>query len=237
MGAVSPGNRTFGRRVLREEVKEQLMDDILRGRLPPGTRIVETRIAQQFGVSQAPVREALRDLEMLGFVISSAFRGTQVRRVSKEELAEIYPIRAALEGVAARAAATRIDEAALAHLEELLATMREAASRGDDRAQVEADVAFHHAIVEASGNRLLKQFWERMRLATTTFLTVSMTHRSLHELAERHVPVLAALRAHDAVGSEEAIRRHIEEPGEWILAAVEQGEAADEGAESNPATG
>src|SRR5215510_7128928 len=70
------------RRVLREEIREQLIDDILSGRLPPGTRIVETRLAQEFGVSQAPVREALRDLELFGFVTSSPFRGTQVREIS-----------------------------------------------------------------------------------------------------------------------------------------------------------
>ena len=80
--------RRMVRRVLREEIREQLVDDILSGRLPPGTRIVETRLAQEFGVSQAPVREALRDLELFGFVISSPFRGTQVREITTEDLLE-----------------------------------------------------------------------------------------------------------------------------------------------------
>jgi DNA-binding GntR family transcriptional regulator len=187
-------------------------------------------------VSQAPVREALRDLELLGFVVSSAFRGTRVRRISNEELTEIYPIRAALEGVAARAAATRISEATLAHLEDLLDRMREAASRGDSRAQIEADIEFHHTIVEASGNRLLKQFWEAMRLGTTTFVTVSMSQRSLGELAERHVPVLEALRAHNPAAAEQSMRRHIEELGEWILTAAQQQEAASAAAGSSLAS-
>src|SRR5204862_6833913 len=120
--------------------------DILSGRLAPGTRIVETRLAQELGVSQAPVREALRDLEIFGFVVSSPFRGTQVRKISTEDLLEIYPVRAALEGVAARAAATRIDEATLTRLEELLGTMRDAAARDDHRAHVDADFAFHQTI-------------------------------------------------------------------------------------------
>ena len=89
--------RPLERRVFREEIREQLIEDILSGKLAPGARIVETRIAQQFGVSQGPVREALRDLELFGFVVSSPFRGTQVRKFSTEELLEIYPIRAALE--------------------------------------------------------------------------------------------------------------------------------------------
>jgi DNA-binding GntR family transcriptional regulator len=207
------------RRVFRDEIREKLIDGILSGRLPPGTRIVETRLAQQFGVSQAPVREALRDLALFGFVVSLPFRGARVRRITPDELLEIYPIRAALEGVAAAAAAKRIDDATLTRLEDLIATMRDAASRNDQRAQVDADGAFHHTIITAAGNRMLDHVWQTMRLSVTTCVTHSLTHRSLHEIAERHVPVLEALRARDPIKAEAAIRRHIEEPGEWILAA------------------
>jgi len=199
-----------------------LMEDIISGRFQPGERIVETGIAREFGVSQGPVREALRDLELLGFVVKSPFRGTEVGRVSRRELAEIYPIRAALEGVAAYAAATRIEDSALARLEELGAAILDAASRGDSRGQVEADIALHRAIVEASGNRLLMKFWDSMRLETTTFMTILVTQRSLSELAERHVPLLAALRARDPVQSRDLARRHIEEFDEWIRADLEQ---------------
>src|SRR5687768_15939167 len=220
-------SRPLERRVFREEIREQLIEDILNGRLQPGARIIETRIAQQFGVSQGPVREALRDLELFGFVVSSPFRGTQVRKISTEELLEIYPIRAALEGVAARAAAGRIDQATLDHLEELIGVMREAAARDDHRAEADADHNFHHAIVKASGNRMVEHVWQTMRLSITTCLTLSITHRSLHEIAERHVAVLEALRSGDPDRAEAAVRRHIEEPGEWILSAHQQEQAAN----------
>ena len=225
-------SRPLERRVFREEIREQLIEDILNGRLAPGARIVETRIAQQFGVSQGPVREALRDLELFGFVVSSPFRGTQVRKISTEDLLEIYPIRAALEGVAARAAAVRIDEATLAHLDDLIGLMREAAARDDHRAEADVDHAFHHAIVKASGNRMLEHVWQTMRLSITTCVTHSVTHRSLHEIAERHVDVLEALRSRDPQRAEAAMRRHIEEPGEWIQSAHQQAESSPPG-ESN----
>ena len=225
-------SRPLERRVFREEIREQLIEDILNGRLAPGARIVETRIAQQFGVSQGPVREALRDLELFGFVVSSPFRGTQVRKISTEDLLEIYPIRAALEGVAARAAAVRIDGATLAHLDDLIGLMREAAARDDHRAEADADHAFHHAIVKASGNRMLEHVWQTMRLSITTCVTHSVTHRSLHEIAERHVDVLEALRSRDPQRAEAAMRRHIEEPGEWIQSAHQQAESSPP-AESN----
>jgi DNA-binding GntR family transcriptional regulator len=214
--------------VLREDIRDQLMEEILSGRLGPGDRLVETRIAQQYGVSQAPVREALRDLEMFGFIVSAPFRGAIVRQISVEDLVQIYPIRAVLEGLAAHEAATRIDAAGIRRLENLLLTMRNAAARGDNRAAVDADFAFHLAIVEASGNWLLKQTWERMRLATTTFLTVSKSHHSLTEIAERHTPVLEALRARDPKAAEAAMRRHIEEPGHWIRAVLEEEETPEE---------
>lgn len=201
--------RLIERRVLRDEVRERLMEDILSGKLQPGERIVETRVAKELGLSQTPVREALRDLELLGFVVTSAFRGATVRRVSPEDWAEIYPIRAALEGVAARAAAERISEEDVRRLRGLIDVMRSASQRGDKHATIAADIEFHAHIVELSGNRVLKQLWQSLRLATTTFLTVSVTHRPLLELAERHTVVLEALISRDGAAAEAAMRSHI----------------------------
>lgn len=211
------------RRVLREEIREHVIDDILSGRLAPGTRIVETQLARQFGVSQGPVREALRDLALFGFVVCSPFRSTFVRQISTADLLQSYPVRAALESIAAREAAAVIDDDTLAELEELIATMRRAAEANDQRAHVDADYEFHHTVIKAAGNDMLEHVWLSMRLATTTLVTHSMmqmTHRSMVEIGERHVTVLEALRSHDPVRAEKAMREHIEEPGQWIREAV-----------------
>ena len=214
------------RRVFREQVKEHVIASILRGDLKPGDRIVETRLADELGVSQAPVREALRELELLGFVESAPFRGTQVCAVSYEELGQLYPLRATVEAMAARAAAVRIGDDELAALEDHLRQMHAAARRDDRQAHVEADVAFHRVVVEASGSRLLRRFWDGMQLHATTFLTLAVTRRDLHELAERHASVLAALRAHDPDAAEQAVRRHIEEPGAWVAEILKRTVAA-----------
>ena len=218
------------RRVFREEIREKLIEDILGGRLAPGARIVETRIAQQLGVSQGPVREALRDLELLGFVVSSPFRGTQVRQISTDDLLEIYPIRAALEGVAARGAAVRLDAGMFDQLEEMLSNMRAAARQDDAHEQAKADAGFHHIIIRAAGNRMLEHVWQSMRLSITTCVTYAMTHRSLDEITERHVPLLEALRSRDPNRAEAEIRRHIEEPGDWIREAARQAQEQIENA-------
>ena len=104
----------------------------------------------------------------------------------------------------------------------LISKMRRTASQGDTRGAVEADFAFHTIVVDASGNWLLKQIWERLSLATTTFLTVSKSNRTLSEIAERHVIVLDALRSGDAPAAEKAMRAHIDEPGEWLRTAMEK---------------
>jgi DNA-binding GntR family transcriptional regulator len=209
----------IARVVLREQVKELMLARILDGSYAPGERLVETRIAQELGTSQAPVREALRDLELLRFVESEPFRGARVRAVSEEELAEIYPVRAAIEEVAAREAALRLD-GAVEPLEAELASMHVAADAGDLHALAEHDANFHRLIVEASGNGLLLDVWKSLRIEARTAITALRAGIDGHEIAELHRPVLDALRQRDAEGAGLALRRHVEHFGELVKGAT-----------------
>jgi DNA-binding GntR family transcriptional regulator len=203
------------RTVLREQVKEILLERILDGTYAPGDRLVETRIAQELGTSQAPVREALRELELLRFVESKPYVGARVREVSEEELAEIYPVRAAIEDVAAREAALRLD----GRVEQLgaeLEAMRRAADAGDLHGQVEADVRFHRLIVEAAGNRTLLEVWASLRVEARTVITVLATGIDRHELAEMHRPILDALAARDPAEAGRVVRDHVEHFGRLL---------------------
>ena len=206
------------RTVLREQVKALLLERILSGEYRPGDRLVETRIAAELGTSQAPVREALRDLEILRFVESEPFRGASVREVSQEELIEIYPVRAAIEEVAAREAATRLDGDVDA-LEAELDAMHRAADANDLHLQVEHDVAFHRLIVEACGNAILLETWLSLGIGPRTIVTALRTGLDGHEIAERHRPVLEALRARDPEAAGTALRRHVEQYGELLKGA------------------
>jgi DNA-binding GntR family transcriptional regulator len=199
----------IGRVVLREQVKDLILERILKGHYEPGERIVETRVAEELGISQAPVREALRDLELLRFVESEPFRGARVRAVSLEELSEIYPVRAALEEVAAQAAAARLGEQDLDALERELNAMREAAERGDLHDQAEHDAAFHRIVVEASGNSILVDVWGSLRVESRTLITALKTGVDGRDIAELHRPVLEALRARDPERAGAAIRDHV----------------------------
>jgi len=205
--------------VLREQVKELILERILNETYRPGERLVETRIAAELGTSQAPVREALRDLELLRFVESEPFRGARVRDVSQEELIEIYPVRAAIEAVAAREAAERLGgdvEALAAELD----LMHRAADAEDLHALVEHDVAFHRLIVEASGNRVLFETWLSLGIEARTIVTALRAGLDGHEIAERHRPVLEALRARDPELAGTTLRRHVEQFGELLKGAT-----------------
>ncbi|MEP6892801.1 MAG: GntR family transcriptional regulator [Gaiellaceae bacterium] len=196
------------RTVLREQVKDLLLERILRGDLKPGDRLVETRIAQELGTSQAPVREALRDLELLGLVESEAFRGSRVREFSDDELLDVFPVRAVLEELAAKLAARRLG-GDVSVLEHEIGEMLKAAKAGDTRAQVAHDIAFHRALVEAAGNPLLLQAWAALGIEVPTAFGVYWTYFDAMELVEFHTPIVDAIGAGDAAKAGAEARRHV----------------------------
>jgi DNA-binding GntR family transcriptional regulator len=210
----------FIRSNLREQIKDVILQRILDGDYEPGARLVETRIAHELGVSQAPVREALRDLEQLGCIVHEPFRGCSVRAFSADELLEAFPVRAALEALAARLAAERISEQELLRLAELLETMREAARRGDAHGQSQANASFHATIVRAARNVTLERQWALLEPFSRTFLTVSRSGLDLLALSERHIPILDALRARDPDAAADAMHRHLMDAAELLKEPV-----------------
>jgi DNA-binding GntR family transcriptional regulator len=209
------------RPTLRDQIKDALLQRILQGTYAPGERIVEIRVAREFGVSQAPVREALRELEILRLIESEPFRGARVRGVRPEEIAETYPVRAALEEVAARAAAPRL-AGRVKPLADALEGMRAAAADGDLHRFADSDVGFHRLIVEASGNRTLIDMWETLHIDLRTRLTLIQRHDDLLEVAERHGPVMEALDAGDGMLAGRLVREHIEGFGRSVAEALAQ---------------
>jgi DNA-binding GntR family transcriptional regulator len=212
----------FIRSNLREQIKDVILQRILDGEYPSGARIVETRIAQELGVSQAPVREALRDLEQLGCIVHEPFRGCSVRAFSADELLEAFPVRAALEALAARLAADRITEPELLQLAELLETMRSAARRDDAHGQSQANASFHATIVRAAGNATLERQWSFLEPFSRTYISVSQPGLDLRTLSERHVPILDALRARNADAAAEAMHQHLMEAAELLRPMAEK---------------
>lgn len=152
----------ISRHCMRDTIRDGIVSCILDGRYQPGMRLKELDLAREFNVSQAPVREALRELETLGLVKTERYRGTHVHQLDLVELREAYILRLIIEQAAVRA----IDEPSPADLNSLhaeLALMSAAATRKnrtDD--YMESVLRFHRKIVEMSGNRLFLDTWESM---------------------------------------------------------------------------
>lgn len=199
---------TVARTVLREQIKEILLERILRGELEPGERLVETRLARELGTSQAPVREALRDLQLLRLVESEPFRGARVRAVDDTQLLPVFPVRAALEDLAAREAAV-LAGGDVSALEQEVAEMRRAAAAGDWRTQVSADLAFHRVMVEMAENEPLLQSWLVLGIDVSTAFATYWTYWDQADLAEFHVPIVDAIRAGDAARAGSEARKHV----------------------------
>jgi DNA-binding GntR family transcriptional regulator len=198
----------ISRSVLSDQVKDRLLQAILDGRYPPGARIVETRVARELGTSQAPVREALRDLEALGVVETAAFRGARVRRPSAAELLEAFAIRAELESLAARLAIPRLTSADLDELDGYVTEMQLAARTGDTHAEATADAAFHGRIVEMAANSTLLRVWRTLEPFSRTHITIVAPGADRRQIADAHLPVLDALRRRDTALAVEVLHDH-----------------------------
>jgi DNA-binding GntR family transcriptional regulator len=205
------GDPPFARVILREQVRDLLLTRVMSGFYAPGERLVETRIAQELGISQAPLREALRDLEQLGCVVHEPFRGCSVRELSIADLLEAFPVRSALEGVAARLAAEQITDDELERLGALIEEMRAGAAAGDPIAESAADSAFHATIVEVARNAVLSRQWEQLQPHARTFISLTLPSSDGGPVADRHVPILDALARRDPAAAAQAMHDHLSE--------------------------
>lgn len=215
----------ISRSVLSDQVKDHLLQAILEGRYPPGARIVETRVARQLGTSQAPVREALRDLEVLGVVETAPFRGARVRRPSAAELLEAFVVREDLESLAATLAIPRLTDGDLAILSGYVDEMQQAADRGDTHAEAIADAAFHGRIVELAANATLSRVWRTLEPFSRTYITIVAPGSDRRRIADSHLPVLDALRARDVARAVSALHTHFTNAAaglasEWVAEAA-----------------
>jgi DNA-binding GntR family transcriptional regulator len=208
-----PETGAISRSVLADMVKDRLLQDILSGRYPPHSRIVETAVARELGTSQAPVREALRGLEALGVVEIAPFRGARVRRPTAKELLEAYAVRFELESLGARLAVPQMTDADLEELEAYGREMQRAAVLQDRHAVAMADAEFHARIIEITHNATLERVWRSLEPFSRTYITLLAPGADAQWTANLHLGILVALRERDPDQVVAALRRHFDEAG------------------------
>jgi len=198
----------LSRASLSEQIRDRLLARIMEGTLKPGDRLVELKIAAEMETSQAPVREAIRELEAIGIVESMRNKGSRVRVIGDDELKDMYDVRAQLEGYAAELAARR--KAAIADdLRACIEDMKKAARKKDSAAFAEHNSTFHRMIVDAAGNVILADLWETLNVKVRTFVNVTRSQLDLNEIALSHADIADAIASGSASKARKAAEQHV----------------------------
>jgi DNA-binding GntR family transcriptional regulator len=198
-------------KTLASQVTEQLEDAILRGLLLPGEEVPQLKLARQFGVSQAAIREALQELEHRGLVIKRG-RTKTVTDFSEEDLAHLFEVRLALEPLACRLAATHFNETLRLALEEQLAHMQKSADEGNTRAHIRCDLQFHRTIWAGQPNRYLEQHLNQICSSLFAYELVRRTQANYLDFAwnmRQTTMIFRTLRTRDGDLAERVSRRAI----------------------------
>jgi DNA-binding GntR family transcriptional regulator len=196
------------RECMRDRIRDTLVGRILDGTYPAGTQLKELYLAREFDVSQAPIREALRELEGSGLVSSQRFRGTRVRGADFAEMRESYELRMMLEMRSVELAAPYAPQL-LQDLSEYLGGMDTSVKTDDSEGYIDNALRFHRRLVESSGNRTFLAVWDsllwdiRGRIALRR---LTEQGKSLKTLVSLHKALLGRLRAQDVPGATERVQ-------------------------------
>ncbi|MGE5454515.1 MAG: GntR family transcriptional regulator [Methylocystaceae bacterium] len=208
---------------LREVVFETLREAIISGILKPGERMMEIQLADELGVSRTPVREAIRKLELEGFVVMIPRKGAYVSDISFKDINDIFEIRGALEMLAAGLACERITGDELENLECLLVKKWECIEKNDLDTMVETDTLFHEALYRASRNDRLWQIVSNLREQIQRFRTTSLASPGrMKEAWEEHKELVEAIADRNISLAQELAAKHIDNAENSLLEILRQ---------------
>jgi len=196
---------------LRELVLDAIRSAIMNGTLQPRERLMEIQMAEELGVSRTPIREALRNLELEGFIVMVPRKGAYVADLSFKDIADVFEIRAALEGLAAGLAAERITEEELEDMERLLVEKRDAITQNDIGKLVEVDTKFHALMYQASRNERLSSIISNLREQIQRFRLTSLSYPGrMKESLNEHKKIVEAIQSRDIQIARHLAQEHIE---------------------------
>lgn len=193
---------------LRESVRDYLRDAIIYRRVKPGERLVETRIAKELGTSQGPVREALKELELMGFIDTVPYYGSFVHSFSKTEIVDNYRMRELLESFAVEEAIRHLDDDSMQKIEAAYEALRRSYDEQDHKNNTEKDVGFHHAIIRACRIPMMERAWMLLNMAQWTFLTTSSGKYPIGTFAKLHEDLFISIRDKDIEQARALLKEH-----------------------------
>jgi DNA-binding GntR family transcriptional regulator len=207
------------RNCMSHVIKEELMRRISEGIYQPGERLTELQIAREFNTSQAPVREALCELEIMGVVETEPYKGTRVREVTPRELEEAIQVRSAIESLAAEL----VDDRLKNQIDELRARALETVEFAKKRETMRfalANLEFHKMIVMASNNRTLINTWENLAPELRMKACVKLNLDKMEDAAHDHLDIVDAFAEGDNRFAAKLLKKH----GETIITRLHERE-------------
>jgi DNA-binding GntR family transcriptional regulator len=198
-----------------QKMRDVLEDEIVDGKLKPGEQLDVAKLAERFGVSRTPTREALQQLAATGLVEVQPKRGTFVAKIGLPQLIEMFEVMAELEGMCGRLCARRITRDELAELEKALEACQRAAQEGEPDSYYYENARFHDIIYQGCHNSFLVQHTKQLRARLEPYRRLQLRVRNrVGKSVEEHEAIVAAIRASDEALAEHLLREHILIQGE-----------------------
>jgi DNA-binding GntR family transcriptional regulator len=194
---------------LTDLVYQTLKERIIAQEIVVGSRLRDEELATQLGVSRTPVREALMHLAREGLVEVIPRSGTRVRTFTEQDIEDIFDVRVSLEVLGIRKATPRLRQVEISKLRQMWAKAATSIEKGDVRPMIEFDLEMHSLIVEASGNRQLREMMGSIAQFVALFRNLGATTPEHKEFTHRIPEIVDALERRDIQGAAEALKEHI----------------------------
>ncbi len=208
---------------LRDVAFETLRESIIKGRLKPGERLFEERLAARLGMSRTPVREAIRKLELEGLVVMEPRKGAVVSAITEKNLLDVLDVRKALEELAVKLACKKMTPEIADELKDAEDDFERADETGDLSGMADADIRFHDIIYRSTGNtrlmQLLSNLFEQMYRFRVEYLKIEGSGKTL---SKEHRDIMDALAAGDTGRAADAVCLHIDHQVRAVLSAIRE---------------
>ena len=217
--------RRSNKETLRSEVKKYIIKGISEGKFTLGERIVETKLAKELNMSQAPVREAVLELSIMGVLEERPYAGSFIRKPDSRDIENHYKVRGVIEGYAAFQAALNRTEEDLQKLRDILHEMDECTEPDEF---VDLDHNFHGTIMDATGNTVLKHIWTSVSAYEMTYQAILANKWTLRGLYDAHKKLYDVIASGNASGAAAEMYLHIDGFRVGVLETIEEKEAAQD---------
>ena len=215
---------------LREKILETIREAILKGHLKPGEKVAEPELAERFGISRTPIREAFRQLESEGYLTVIPRKGAVVAALSERDVQEFYAIKSILEGYAASLAAGNLTEKELERLEAVNQKLRTLSKEGDVRYFYRVHNEFHEIFLKAADNKKLNELIHQLGMKFNRLRMASLSVEGRMEISvAEHEKLLEAFRRKDGDMAEKLVKQTAEIGSKVLLESMASGHNEETG--------